>query len=320
MLDTSAHLPETIPCPWGGVPLRLRWSFPTLRGRTKTRPFGVYWSRQFDHGFLSPSPTTAELNALYEVPAYEDYLSGRGAPAPVVRNSFYEKALFKFAYLADRSSNHVAEIILATSRNPTICDIGCGSGRFLTLMQERGAIVTGVDPSAVSQDANKRAGHEFFLGTAEQLPEAISGRQFDVVTMFQSLEHCRDPMKALSNARRLVRPGGLLVVDVPNMDCLSARIYRQAWWHTDAGRHLQFFTPKSLAHCCAQAGFRVIKCEYEGFMLQFSADWIREMNRLWHEIDLTGREPSVRLSSCYLPIALISPPSLKYDVVRIFSR
>ena len=82
--------------------------------------------------------------------------------------------------------------------------------------------------------------------------------------MFQSLEHCREPALAVSNAVSLLKPNGLLVIDVPNMDCVGFKKYGPVWWHTDAGRHLQFLTKASLTMLLVQARAKPLSGNMKG--------------------------------------------------------
>jgi SAM-dependent methyltransferase len=141
----------------------------------------------------------------------------------------------------------------------------------------------------LSGEAVRAYGIEFHAGTAERPPPELSGEVFDVITMFQSLEHCRSPGAAVRNAISLLKPRGLLVIDVPNMGCIGFEKYGPAWWHADAGRHLQFFTKKSLGDLLKQSGAVPIKWECQGFVSQFTSGWIEDMAKAW---DAMGPMPN----------------------------
>ena len=301
----------------------LRFPLPKIWTQPGGRSFGIYWSDDIQHGVLHPEPSDAELSAYYDIPTYAEYLSGRGKRTE--QPSLLHRAMVKLAYHSDRSERDVLQTIrrLAVD-HPSVCDLGCGSGAFLDRMRSTGADVVGVDPSEVSEKAVRDRSIEFHRGTGEALPEAVKSRQFDVVTMFQSLEHCRNPQLALMNAASILRPGGVLCVDVPNMDCLGFRLYRQAWFHCDAGRHLQFFTPGSLRDACQRAGLNPIAAEFDGFTGQFTATWVRSMQECWDSLfanDTAGAppRPSAVKSAAYLLAAVAAPRRLKYDVVRIYA-
>jgi 2-polyprenyl-3-methyl-5-hydroxy-6-metoxy-1,4-benzoquinol methylase len=150
-----------------------------------------------------------------------------------------------------------------------LLDFGCGAGSFLERMHERGWSVTGLDisPSAVNQ-ARSQLGLPVLLGS---LPHAeLAPESFDVITMWQSLEHVHDPQVILRQARELLVEGGKLYVAVPNIDSLPFRWFGPAWYGLDLPRHLTHFSPVTLQVMMERAGFRVRKVR----MIRHSS-WLR---------------------------------------------
>jgi hypothetical protein len=131
---------------------------------------------------------------------------------------------------------------------------------------------------------------------------------------------------ALSNALSLLKPDGLLIVDVPNMECLGFKKYGQCWYHTDAGRHLQFFTQKSLAFLLEHVGAAPLKWEFEGFSVQYTPDWIAGMAVVWdslfagESVGCPPPRPSLANSMTYLPKAILAADPQKYATVRVYAR
>ena len=318
-------LPQTAPCSWSGETLRLRYTVPKIWTQKESRPFGIYWSDKLSFGRLWPEPNPEELTSFYNIDSYSEYLSGTREHS-TQSNTFFSKVITKIAWLNDHSTVDPIPAMLGLSyRNATVCDVGCGSGSLLSQLRNIGAIVTGIDPSEVSAAAVRKSGIEFFLGTAETLPPELSGRRFDIVSLFQSLEHCRSPALAIRNAVSLLEPNGLLVVDVPNMGCIGFDNYGASWWHADAGRHLQFFSKTSLDALLRLCGAIPIEWEYCGFVNQFTQAWIDDMGKVWdaiygnsasHEV----KRPSFAHSLFYLPKALISRGDKKYEIIRVYAR
>jgi 2-polyprenyl-3-methyl-5-hydroxy-6-metoxy-1,4-benzoquinol methylase len=81
---------------------------------------------------------------------------------------------------------------------------------------------------------------------------------FEVVTMWQSLEHVHQPLEVLRAAFRLLTPGGKLLVTVPNFAGLGAQWFGPSWYGLDAPRHLSHFSPETLYRMVSQAGFAQI--------------------------------------------------------------
>src|SRR5204863_6678744 len=87
---------------------------------------------------------------------------------------------------------------------------------------------------------------------------------FDAVVMRHSLEHVPGPMADLGRVFRLLRPGGLLAISVPNFDSWERRRFGSAWFHLDLPRHRTHFTPYSLRLALSTSGFDVLSVETSG--------------------------------------------------------
>jgi SAM-dependent methyltransferase len=135
-------------------------------------------------------------------------------------------------------------------------DFGCGSGSFLARMHRRGWKVTGIDASARTvQRLRRHLPLPVLLGS---LPHpGLNPETFDVITMWQSLEHVHYPLEILREAFRLLAPGGKLLVVVPNIDSLPFRWFGPAWYGLDLPRHLTHFTPMTLRAMLERAGLQV---------------------------------------------------------------
>ncbi|MGN2244811.1 class I SAM-dependent methyltransferase [Frateuria sp. GZRR33] len=106
-----------------------------------------------------------------------------------------------------------------------VLDVACGTGEWLSYFREHGArVVAGIDLSERAIDACRRRlpEGEFHCGTAETLPFAAAA--FDIVTCMGSLEHFLDKPAALLEMRRVLKPGGLIVLLVPNAGFLTRRL------------------------------------------------------------------------------------------------
>lgn len=137
-----------------------------------------------------------------------------------------------------------------------LLDFGCGSGAFLKRMRQQGWKVTGID---VAEDVVKRLCAEEDLQVLHgTLPHAdLEPKSFDVVTMWQSLEHVHDPLETLKQCRRLLTRGGKLVLAVPSIDSLNFRWFGPDWYGLDVPRHLTHFAPVTLHSMLKLAGFHV---------------------------------------------------------------
>lgn len=134
-------------------------------------------------------------------------------------------------------------------------EIGCHDGHLLRLLADAGLAVEGVEPSPFAEVARGRGlavRQEFFRA------DALDAGSFDLVVLRHVLEHVPEPAAMIAGAARLLRPGGLLYVEVPNsLVSLEQRIYPE--FHVD---HLSYFTPASLRSLLSRAGVgRVVRLE-----------------------------------------------------------
>lgn len=139
-------------------------------------------------------------------------------------------------------------------RDKIVCDIGAGGGAFLSMAQEMGAEVFGIEPSIARLQMIERD-IRFFAGAAE---ECTLGPSFDIVTINWSLENCADCVAMLQAARRLLKPSGRLVVAtgsrilVPFKKPLRCYLGRNA-----ADTHAFRFSANTLRAALGKAGFSV---------------------------------------------------------------
>lgn len=138
-------------------------------------------------------------------------------------------------------------------RGGKLLDVGCFDGSFALAAREMGFTVQGVESEAEPAAKAQARGVPTVPGRFEDVK--ISG-PFDVVAMMHTLEHLEDPWAALARARDLLKPGGALLLELPNFDCrarrLTGRYWRQFIWD-----HFHFFEPASLRRLLVEGGFSV---------------------------------------------------------------
>lgn len=138
-----------------------------------------------------------------------------------------------------------------------VLDVGCGKGRFLAAARAAGWDGIGVEFAPASAAAARElAGVDVLLGDFTEV--SVPG-EFDAITFWHVLEHLPDPAAAVARAAQLVRPGGQVVISVPNVDSFQARLGGASWFHLDLPRHLFHFGPRSLTCLVERAGLRVVR-------------------------------------------------------------
>ena len=150
------------------------------------------------------------------------------------------------------AARHVRFLTRGLPAGARVLDVGCGRGLVLADLADHGYEVHGVERSeAAATGADERAD----IRIVSKLADAgYPDGWFDEVLIWHVLEHLRDPRETLAEIARILRPGGKVVVAVPNFSSLQARTTGAAWFHLDLPRHLFHFPVEGLRHLLAEVG------------------------------------------------------------------
>jgi SAM-dependent methyltransferase len=143
-----------------------------------------------------------------------------------------------------------------------VLDVGCGRGDLAAALIRRGWRASGVEPSPEAAAVARAQGVDAHTGTLADAP--FEEASFDAAVMRHSLEHVPYPLADLARVFRLLRPGGLLAVSVPNFDSWERRRFGSAWFHLDLPRHRTHFTPRALRVALAKSGFDALSVQTAG--------------------------------------------------------
>ena len=135
-----------------------------------------------------------------------------------------------------------------------VLDVGCGDGTYLRHLPQ-GLAAFGYEPSHAGQKSLTALGLRFF---DLHRPQREDTGTFDLVTMWQSLEHVAEPERVLAQIRPLLAGDGVLLVSVPNFSSWQARIFGPLWFHLDPTRHLYHYSLPVLTALLERNGFRVL--------------------------------------------------------------
>jgi len=144
---------------------------------------------------------------------------------------------------------------LPRAGSPTILDVGCSYGWFLEVAAERGWSATGVEVTDETASVARAAGLDVRTGTLQE--GGFADGSFDVVCLWDVLEHIPDVDAFLAEVRRVLRPGGLLAVQSPNVRSVMARAAGAEWSWLLLPFHVWHFTPASIRATLARRGFGV---------------------------------------------------------------
>ncbi len=238
----------------GGPPQETELVACALCGGTRTRSvavkFGLRIVRCRECGFIFSNPRLrrAEAEKRYESPEFfSEYLAAHRATPRSYDLEFLRRHFGLYLGL------------LESHRPPggRLLDVGCGGGFFLKAAGAAGWTAEGTEISRRLADyARDVVGVKVSLGTLEELrwPPGT----FDVVTLFDVLEHVPDPPRTVAEAGRLLKTDGLVLISTPDYDSLSRLFLGKAWAVLSPAEHLSIFTAKTLRSLTERAGLSVL--------------------------------------------------------------
>lgn len=142
-------------------------------------------------------------------------------------------------------------------------ELGSGTGWMLRALRQRGWVAVGSERTvAVAAAARDAAGVPMFVGDLAAIRDVPV---LDLVVMFHVLEHLADPLAELRAIARRVRPGGTLILGIPNIASWQARVVGSRWMHLDVPRHLVHFSPDAIERALRASGFRVAQMDFRSF-------------------------------------------------------
>ena len=167
------------------------------------------------------------------------------------RNSVAERRLRRICALLGRKASRVR-----------LLDVGCSRGQFIAAAARIGFLAEGVEPAPVIAAAARDAGLKVHTGLLHE--QHFSDASFGAVTLFEVIEHLREPAVLLAECRRILEPAGVLLLSTGNAASWTARAMKGRWdyFHIarDAG-HVSFFNPRSLGLLASRCGFAVERIE-----------------------------------------------------------
>jgi 2-polyprenyl-3-methyl-5-hydroxy-6-metoxy-1,4-benzoquinol methylase len=166
-----------------------------------------------------------------------------------------------FALLANlnpvrRASFDFGVFYLRFNPNGRFLELGCGSGLMLESMRDLGWRAEGIDFDASAVELTSKKNLVVHCGKLQDLE--FADETFDAIAAIHFIEHVSDPLGVLRECRRLLKPGGRLVLITPNADSWGHRYYRADWRGLEPPRHLHIFTPRSIAELCRKTGFNYV--------------------------------------------------------------
>jgi 2-polyprenyl-3-methyl-5-hydroxy-6-metoxy-1,4-benzoquinol methylase len=141
------------------------------------------------------------------------------------------------------SYTRVLNLLSSHGDGRTILDVGCGKGDFVDAAIEQGYLCEGIDLAEPAVDIARGFGLPVYR--RDFYSEEIKEGSWDMVTLFEVIEHLPDPLGFVKRAESVVKPGGLIYITTPNFNSLDRRVLGSDW-NAIHREHLIYFTPSSL--------------------------------------------------------------------------
>ncbi len=215
--------------------------------------YGIVQDARDGHRHLDPIPASETLDNFYQSEYY--HLLQAGGRAPDLRKllSKGEEAQREGSWLQKTQYNDIVTLLKEYAPGKRVLDVGCGVGHLLSHLDKEGLDPMGVEPSKDAVAIAIERGTNAVQGDLASLVEARTqeGLNFDAVLMLNVLEHVPDPDAVLADIRRALRPGGVVLIRVPNdfseiQEHALAHTGNKPWWIA-VPDHIQYFTFQSLA-------------------------------------------------------------------------
>ena len=164
--------------------------------------------------------------------------------------------------VARRRLNAIAALLGRWPQDVRLIDVGCSRGHFVRAAADLGFQAEGVEPAPHIAAIARASGLNVYSGLLEE--QRFPERSFDAVTMFEVIEHLREPRTLLAECCRILRPGGILLLSTGNTASWTVAAMGARWDYFDitrAGGHISFFNPQSLQRLAAGCGFAVVRIQ-----------------------------------------------------------
>jgi len=164
---------------------------------------------------------------------------------------FSKSFFYSFISTVSRKINDVPDFVT----DGVLLDIGCGKGTYLQEMKELGWQTLGVEFSASGVQAATQAGLDVLHGTVEDAD--FQSDAIDYARMADVLEHLPNPVRTMTEIHRILKPGGLVQISLPNIRSFTFWLFGKYWFPLEIPRHLFFYSPQSVQLLASTTGFEI---------------------------------------------------------------
>ena len=236
----------------------------------------LYKCSQCSSAYLDPRPTAETIGLAYETYFTHGDLEqttkkglsrinqlSRNAYVNMVWNTNLEPFSRKLAWIQRAIPGNAAYIdnlmrhLPRPAQDRQLLDVGCGNGSFLLMAKSAGWNVAGFDVDLKAVQLARSHDLDVLAGSFDNLGREYDG--FDVITLSHVIEHVHLPLKLLQDCRKLLRPGGSLWIETPNIESAGHTKFGKSWRGLEVPRHLTIFSRSSLIDLLKKAGFGEVR-------------------------------------------------------------
>jgi 2-polyprenyl-3-methyl-5-hydroxy-6-metoxy-1,4-benzoquinol methylase len=221
-----------------------------------------------------PRPTAETIDYYYP----ESYLPYNSSLVTHLKNIPDKRPLL--LRLIRRLFEFNTERLPPISPSGRMLEVGCASGAFMHRMALRGWAVEGVEFSKAAAENTRSLGYKVFTGRIEDMPDPED--VYDIAVGWMVLEHLHDPVLALKKMYNWTKPGGWLVISLPNAASMDFRIFKGAWYALCLPNHLYHFTPATIRTILNRTGWTVEKI----FPQRILSTWIASLGYILKDLGI----------------------------------
>lgn len=230
--------------------------WPSQRRRFSRNGYHIVECPNCSLRWVNPRPVSAVVNEVYG----EDYFRARK-----IGGSAHDPGVEQF-----KRKNVLRHLEYIERHEPRgkLLEVGCAEGLFLRVAHERGWDVSGVELSPqAAAIAEAALPGKIFQGTLRDAK--FTDGAFDVVALFDVVEHFPDPLTEMKEIFRVLRPGGLVFLLTPDCESAFARLMGPFWFEIKPNEHLYYFSDKTIGSLVEQSGLRLVETAKTGKTLTF---------------------------------------------------
>ena len=212
-------------------------------------------SIQLPEGKLKRCPSCGQLLSACTASRFEASMQEFDVPEGTLPS---ERDVKRYHERIGNNLNQAASLLGQPSSELTLLDIGCSSGALLHVASDLGFNVAGVEPAKQAASTAKEAGFDVYNGLLHEAE--YPDNSFDIITLYEVIEHLPDPLDLVREAHRILKPGGLFLVGTGNADSWTVTALGPKWEYfsiNSHGGHISFFTPASFRLMAEKTDFLI---------------------------------------------------------------